>query len=267
MFDIAKNNDCSLLFIIGLFFSFTQMIFSQENVPPCENCITVKGAIIRMDTTKHEIHLVFTAHDFAEGGEIIRAALKKHHAPASFFFTGDFYRNPKFKTFIEELQRDGYYLGGHSNKHVLYAPWENQDSLLISNEEFMKDIAANYSAMQSFGIEKRDAPYFLPPYEWYNDSIAAWSKEFGLTLIDFTPGTYSNADYTTPDMGTRYLSSNTIFNRILTYEQHDRHGLNGFILLTHIGTDAARTDKFYNKFDALLTALEKRGYTFTPLGK
>ncbi len=268
MIDASKNNCSTLLFTIAYIFilNSTQMLFSQDNSAAFQNYIMVKGAIIRMDTTKRELPLVFTAHDFAEGGEIVRAALKKHHAHASFFFTGDFYRNPRFKIFIEELHRDGHYLGGHSDKHLLYAPWENQDSLLISKEEFLDDIAANYSAMKSFGITKSDAPYFLPPYEWYNDSIAAWSKEFGLTLIDFTPGTYSNADYTTPDMGTRYLSSDTIFNRILAYEQRDPHGLNGFILLTHIGTDAARTDKFYNKFDALLTELEKRGYKFTPLG-
>ncbi len=39
---------------------------------------------------------------------------------------------------------------------------------------------------------------------WYNAQISAWTAERGLTLVNFTPGTRSNADYTTPDMGDRY---------------------------------------------------------------
>ncbi|MPM55620.1 hypothetical protein SDC9_102417 [bioreactor metagenome] len=57
-----------------------------------------------------------------------------------------------------------------------------------------------------------------------------------------------------------YLSSETIYNRILTYE--DEHSLNGFLLLIHIGTDPKRTDKLYNRLDDLIRELKKRGYEF-----
>jgi peptidoglycan/xylan/chitin deacetylase (PgdA/CDA1 family) len=46
------------------------------------------------------------------------------------------------------------------------------------------------------------------------------------------------------------------------YEQrHTAGGLNGFILLMHIGTDAARTDKFYYQLPELIRWLKSRGYT------
>jgi len=41
--------------------------------------------------------------------------------------------------------------------------------------------------------------------------------------------------------------------------------LNGFILLMHFGTDAKRTDKFYNRLDELITTLKKSGYKFTSI--
>jgi peptidoglycan/xylan/chitin deacetylase (PgdA/CDA1 family) len=223
------------------------------------------GGIIRTDTTKKEIHLVFTGHEFGDGGEVIRSVLRKHRVKAAFFLTGDFYRNKNFSTLIRGLKSDGHYLGGHSDKQLLYCSWEKRDSLLVSKEEFTADLTANYAEMERFGVRKSDAPFFLPPYEWYNESVSAWTKEFGLTLVNFSPGTYSNADWTIPELGKQYLSSDTIYNRILSYENNHSAGLNGFIFLTHIGVDPRRTDKFYLRLDGLLLELEKRGYTFTLL--
>jgi endoglucanase len=63
-------------------------------------------------------------------------------------------------------------------------------------------------------------------------------------------------------MGNKYVSSDTILNSILEYEKKSGNGLNGFILLSHIGTDARRKDKFYHRLPALIKALKNRGYQF-----
>lgn len=225
-----------------------------------------QGGIVRMDTTRKEIFLVFTGHEFGDGGDVIRRVLRKHGIPGSFFLTGDFYRNPNFSRLIRALKHDGHYLGAHSDKHLLYAAWGNRDSLLLSRAQFVEDLRGNYRAMKEFGIERRDAPFFLPPYEWYNASVASWCKEVGLVLVNFTPGTLSNADYTYPSGSGRYMSSDSIVGRILAFERASRSGLNGFLLLTHIGVDARRPDKFYRRLDGLITELQRRGYSFKRLG-
>ena len=81
----------------------------------------------------------------------------------------------------------------------------------------------------------------------------------GVQIVNFTPGTTSNADYTTPEMK-NYLSSEKIYDNILAYEV--KNGLNGFLLLIHIGTDAKRTDKLYNRLEDLIKELKRRGYEF-----
>ncbi len=224
--------------------------------------VLAHGGIIRMDTEKQEIYLTFTGHEFADGGPAIREALRKHAIKASFFFTGDFYRQAENSLLIRGLIADGHYLGAHSDGHLLYCAWENRDSLLVSRDEFLQDLWANYGEMRRFGIEARSATTFLPPFEWYNDSISRWCREAGFTLVNFTPGTYSNADYTTPDMGRQYVTSDTIVQRILAYERADPQGLNGFILLLHIGADPRRPDPMYKRLDDLLAALVERGYGF-----
>jgi endoglucanase len=224
-----------------------------------DNLIYSDGAIIRGDTTKKKLAIVFTGDEFADGGYCIDSVLEQQQIKASFFFTGRFYRNPAFRPLIKQLVKQGHYMGAHSDQHLLYCDWTKRDSLLVTKEQFAKDLEKNYAIMQSFGIQRKAARFFLPPYEWYNDSIATWTKAAGLQLINFTPGTRSNADYTTPAMK-NYRSSAAIMESINEYESNHSYGLNGFILLLHIGTDVARTDKLYRQLPQLIAMLKKKGY-------
>jgi peptidoglycan/xylan/chitin deacetylase (PgdA/CDA1 family) len=223
------------------------------------------GAVIRGNVHKKEISLVFTGHDAADGLATVIDVLKAHRIKASFFLSGDFYRNESFSGMIGRLRKGGHYLGAHSDKHLLYCDWGKRDSMLVNKEQFRYDLKNNYAAMSSFGIEPEDARYFIPPYEWFNDSIAAWCKQYGVTLVNFTPGTSSNHDWTYPELGGQYTDSETIYNSILRFEKEENNGLNGFLLLTHFGTDARRPDKLYDRLDARITELEKRGYRFALL--
>lgn len=223
------------------------------------------GAIVRGDVSKKQIALVLTGDEFGDGGTHIPGVLQKWNARASFFLTGNFYSNDAFRTLITEIKNAGHYLGAHSDKHLLYADWNKRDSLLVSEEEFKRDLLANYERMGKFGIDAANAPYFLPPYEWYNSTISKWTRQLGLQLVNFTPGTRSHADYTYPEMKERYVSSEKIYTSIMDFERNDPNGLNGFILLIHIGTDPRRTDKFYHRLDRLLEELTEKGYHFVTI--
>jgi peptidoglycan/xylan/chitin deacetylase (PgdA/CDA1 family) len=187
--------------------------------------------------------------------------LQKSNAKASFFFTGDFYRNKQYHKLIKQLKTDGHYLGAHSDKHLLYADWSKRDSLLISQKEFDKDLSDNYQVMMNFGIDPRESKFFLPPYEWHNKETVDWASQLGLTTVNFTPGTRTNADYTTPEMP-NYRSTEEILNDLKNYERKDPNGLNGAIILIHLGTSPARTDKFYNQLNNLIESLKGKGYEF-----
>lgn len=221
---------------------------------------------MRGDTTEKRIALVFTGDEFGDGADMIAKTLKAENVKASFFLTGNFYANPKFATAVKRLRTEGHYLGAHSDKHLLYCDWSKRDSLLVTRQQFENDLKENYRKMKKFGIEESEARFFLPPYEWYNDSISRWTLELGLQLVNFTPGTLSTADYTTPDLK-NYRSSDTIYRSIQNFEGAKSKGLNGFILLLHIGTDPKRTDKFYKRLPALLKELKLKGYEFERIDK
>jgi endoglucanase len=229
--------------------------------------ITSHGAIIRGDTTKKKIAMVFTGDEFGDGADFIASALKKNKVHASFFLTGNFYRNEKFTSVIRKLQSGGNYLGTHSDKHLLYNDWDKRDSLLVTRKQFDDDINNAYQELAKFNIDKEKARYFLPPYEWYNDTIAKWTAATGLKLVNFSPGTRSNADYTYPQMNNKYVDSKAVMASVINYESKSKSGLNGFILLVHIGTDPRRTVKFYLHLPELISTLKNKGYSFVTINE
>ena len=225
-----------------------------------DNNIYQDGGIIRTDPSVKHIDFVFTAADKADGAERIISTLRKYNIKGGFFFTGEFFE--MYPDVVRRLVAEGHYVGSHSYGHLLYAPWGNRDSLLVTRQEFNEDIFKSYKVLREFGIT--NAPYFIPPYEHYNATISSWVRQLGLQVINYTPGTLTNGDYTTPEMK-RYFSSKEILGRIWEYERTDPNGLNGHIMLIHFGTDPARTDKFYDKLPGLIRELRRKGYSFTPL--
>lgn len=230
----------------------------QTGVTDNANVYEQAGAIIKGDPTKKRICLVFTADDKADGANTIISTLKKDKVKGGFFFTGKFYE--MYPDIVRQLVADGHYVGSHSYGHLLYAPWEKRDSMLVSKQQFVDDMLKSYNTMASFGISKEKAPYFIPPYEYYNSKVNGWAHEMGLQIINFTPGTGTNADYTTPDMGERYKSSAQLYKRLLDFER--QHTLNGHFLMIHFGTHPSRTDKFYTLLPKIIKTLQHRGYTF-----
>jgi peptidoglycan/xylan/chitin deacetylase (PgdA/CDA1 family) len=221
----------------------------------------VEDGIIRGPKDKKEIALVFTGGSFAEGTTITLEVLKKHGAKASFFFTGDFMRVAEFKPLIERVVAEGHYLGPHSDKHLLYAPWEDRSKNLVTEEGFKKDIEDNIREIEKFGVKREEIKYYIPPFEWYNRQHVEWAKEMGITLINYTPGTRSNADYT-GEAAKNFVPTSVIYDSIIRKEKEDESGLNGFLLLLHVGSGPGRKDKFFYRFGELMDYLAGKGYKF-----
>lgn len=216
-----------------------------------------EGAIVRGPRTDRRLALVFTGHEFAEGGDTILDELAKHRAKATFFLTGQFLDNPQFRPVVQRIIAEKHGLGPHSDKHLLYCDWTPVKKTLVSQELFKADLVANLEKIERLGAAR--PRYFLPPYEHYNQEIARWSAELGLRLVNFTPGTRANADYT-EDKAANFASSRAIFQSIVGREREESHGLSGFLLLLHVGAGPGRTDKFHTRFGALLDELAAKDY-------
>lgn len=223
-----------------------------------------QGAIVQFNTEKKIIYLVFTADAYFDGGAHILQVLGKKGIKGSFFFTGNFLRDRSNYQLIRKIKKAGNYIGVHSDQHLLYCDWTNKDSLLITKDEFEADILNNFKELKRFGIIPEESFYYIPPYEWYNKTIVEWGMQLNMETISFTPGTGTNADYTTPDMP-NYKSSVKIYSDLLKFERDAEHGLNGAILLVHPGTSIERKDKFYRYLEDMVRHFSSKGYQFKSL--
>jgi hypothetical protein len=232
---------------------------SQQSSPAANAYSWDHGGIVRGDSAVKKIAWVFTGDEYFEGLGRITEMLSSAKAKGSFFLTGRLYRNPLAKSGILRLLADGHYMGPHSDAHLLYNDWSKRDSNLVAKDSMLNDLRSNYKAMKELGIQEKQL-YFIPPYEWWNRQVASWCKELNVQVINFTPGTGTNADYTYPEMALAYRSSANLQKRLFAFE-HDR-SLNGAILLIHIGTDARRTDKLYEKLPEMMKYFQSKGYSF-----
>lgn len=232
-------------------------------MPENETSITTeRGAVVRGPRDRKVMAVQFTGGQYADGATTILEELKKRGIKASFYFTGDFLRNPEFKPLIERVCNEGHYLGPHGDKHLLYASWEQPPKLLVTREQFDADLSANMREIERFGIPADKACYFNPAYQHYTQEIADWTRERGMILVNYTTGTLSHADYMLDD-DPRYRTSEEMVKSVLDYERRDADGLNGFILHMHIGAGPGRTrDHLYNHLGGLLDELARRGYCF-----
>jgi peptidoglycan/xylan/chitin deacetylase (PgdA/CDA1 family) len=234
---------------------------NPANLDPSSPWTFDHHGVIRGDVSRKQLALIFTGGDFGEGTAHILNVMRDQRISASFFFTGDFLRKPQYVPFVKRAVAEGHYVGPHSDRHPLYCPWEDRAKTLVTEDDFRRDLQRNIDDLRALGA-LADTPspiYFIPPYEWFNDDQVAWAKKMNVLLLNFTPGSGSNRDWA-PEGHKSFVPSKKIIADILAYEQKDPHGLNGFILLMHVGSE--RKDKTFLLLADLLNELKRRGYGF-----
>jgi endoglucanase len=218
-----------------------------------------EGGIVRGPRGEKKLALEFTADEFTEGGTIVLNELAARRLRASFFLTGRCVRNPDNQALVRRIIAEGHFLGPHSDSHPLLCPWTGPKKTLVTKEFFQGEMERNITAIEQFGVQRRAIQFFIPPYEWYNEEIARWARDLDLRLINFTPGTRATADYT-QNGASNFVSSQAIFESIVAREKQD--GLNGYLLLLHLGSGPLRMDKMTDRLGKLIDYLQGRGYQF-----
>lgn len=248
----------------GLTYYFAAMENEGKRQKDVETVKDQWGAVVKINPGEKNIFLVFTADSMFQGGERILKTLKKERVKGSFFFTGNCLRLPEHEDIIKRIIKDEHYVGGHSDNHLLYAEWGKRDSLIVSRDSLMRDLERNAAELARFGITKEKSRWLLPPYEYYNSESNFLTERMGYRVLNYTPGTGTPADYTTPDMPS-YKTSEQLIDNLYNFE--NAVGLDGAILLIHPGIHPDRTDRLYNRLGEIIKHLKEKGYSFRSLNE
>src|SRR5437016_3659086 len=109
------------------------------------------GAIVRGDSARKEIALVFTGGDYGDGTTAILDTLRRERVPAGLFVTGAFLRRPGQAALLRRALREGHYVGPHSDKHLLYCDWNERSRSLVTEPEFCADLQRNIDDLKKLG--------------------------------------------------------------------------------------------------------------------
>lgn len=218
------------------------------------------GAVIRADAGQSRIALIFTGGDHGQASKAILDILAEEQVRASFFLTGGYLANPNQRALVDRMVEGGHFVGPHSHAHPLYCSWDDRSKSLISREYFESDLRQNIGELRQLGALAPGEPvFFIPPYEWFNRDQVRWADAMGVRLFNFTPGSGSNRDWI-PETDPKFVSSRDIVSGVLDHERAATGGLNGFLLLFHLGS--TRHDLMDEELRRLITTLKGRGYSF-----
>lgn len=215
--------------------------FQNDGQPPIGNASKEELAKLDTyytgDTSDKTIYLTFDA-GFENGNTApILDALKKHHAPATFFVVGTYMEsNPEL---IKRMVSDGHTVGNHTYHH----PDMSKISSESSFEKELKDVETVYKKV----TDKEMVKFYRPPQGKYNESNLQMAKDLGYKTFFWS---LAYVDWYEDNQPTKEAAFEKLLGRI-----HP-----GAIVLLH-STSKTNADIL----DELLSKWEDMGYQFKPL--
>ncbi len=244
------------------------------------------GILVRGPRSEKRVALCLWGDLFSEGAEAILTELESRQVSASFFLTDQFPADQYPAPLLGWLFDERFYLGNvwdslHPISYAEIPPAFRARYGLPS----APSMPATFPVELRAGVEQLTQNESKPGVQPFSGRVRQKHIDEGLedflflpspandirwlqgtdnadlTIITPTPGTLSGMDGTQENQ-TNFVSSQAIFDSILQREREDPNGLNGFILMFHLGSGPGRMDKFHTRFGELLTALATRGYSF-----
>ena len=285
VFDLARREEDPQVLLRFRIVGHRILAHTRTNAVP-ELATFQNGFLVRGLRNKKRVALCLWGDLFSEGAEAILTELESRQVSASFFLTDQFPADQDPAPLLGRLFGKRYYLGNvwdslHPASYAEIPPAFRARYGLPSAPSMPATVPVELRA----GVEQLTQNESKPGVQPFSERVRQkhidegfedfvllpsrsndswWLKgtdNASLTIIAPTPGTLSGLD-NTQEGQTNFVSSQAIFDSILERELEDPNGLNGFILMFHLGSGPGRTDKFHPRFGELLDALAARGYSF-----
>ena len=141
-----------------------------------DDCYDRHGAMVRHNASQRVIYPVFSADSLCEGLPFILQTFEQRGLRASFFFTGNFLRDSSHRALIQLVIDGGHYVGGHSDRHLQLAEWDEERTARVTIDSMLRDVDSNLHLLATeWGIPEDSCRWFLPPFEWINADTTDYS--------------------------------------------------------------------------------------------
>lgn len=213
-----------------------------------------------------------------DGGSTANAAmdimdtLRSRNVTTTMFLTGHFIK--KHSDIVKKLIEAGHELGNHMFSHLhltTYSENRIQYTLsAISQSVIQRElITADQLLVSATG--QHFAPLWRAPYGEFNEQLCAWARDAGYVHVGWRQGRswrdgFDTNDWIADSETPGFKTPEEVFTKIVTLANTKPYGINGGIILMHLGTERKkREDQVHLKLGAMIDSLRVLGYEIVPI--
>lgn len=223
-------------------------------------------------STQKMISLTFDGHYLSNVAGEILDTLKSREVTATMFLTAMFIQ--RNASLVRRMIAENHEIGNHTASHPHLTSYEKTrtQSLLPSiTAEFVGQELrnANDEFKKVAGMDM--LPLWRAPYGEKNDQLCRWALEYGFLHIGWRQARTWKYNFDTydwvPDPQTPgYHTPDQILKKFSTLSTKKPYGINGAIILMHLGTlRKNRNHQMHRYLGTLIDTLRANGYTFVPV--
>ncbi len=215
--------------------------------------------LTRGNMGRKEIAFTFDAGSNAKVASEILDLLKEQNIQSTMFLTGQFVESNA--EIVKRIASAGHEVGNHLMKHDHLIDPKSMRTALTRQELMVQlhQVEKRYEAVTGRSMSK----LWRAPYGEINQEIIDWASSMGYTHVGWTRSgklSLDTLDWVADPKSSLYRTPDEIMNRILAFEKADHNGLNGGIVLMHLGSERPTNEMPHRKLSQLFDQLFKKGY-------
>lgn len=234
---------------------------------PPEAVTLASMGLVRAPQGERQVLLTFDGGSNANATPQILQALRKHGIRATVFLTGEFIQ--RYPEMVRQIALDRHVVGNHTNTHphlTTYSFNGRHGTLSGVTAPFLKEQLRRTEEAYRAVSGKPLAPYWRAPFGEANRDIVSWAEEAGYRHVSWSPK-LDSLDWVADQSSPLYKGPEQILRGILGQADRAPGGVDGGIILMHLGTERAGEDGAHLILEPLIGQLRERGYSFVDVEK
>lgn len=245
---------------VGVWNGQQQLVYEDYFEITYKNALVeaLRYPVVRGKRELRQVSLTFDGGSSDNGAREILRILAEKKIATTIFLTGQFIE--KYPELVLEILQAGHEIGNHTYNHphlTTYAENHRHDTLPGVTREFVQHQLLHTDSLFFALTGKHMLSFWRAAYGEYNQEILDWAAEAGFMHIGWTNG-FDTFDWVHDEASTLFKTPEDV-HRAIIKKDDDKNGLNGAIVLMHLGTDR-ENGQMYTMLGGLIDDLVSRGF-------
>jgi peptidoglycan/xylan/chitin deacetylase (PgdA/CDA1 family) len=225
--------------------------------PPVDLANLTRGPV-----GQKQVYLTFDGGSTANVTVTILDILKREGVHATIFLTGEYMQ--RYPDLTRRIAQEGHVVGNHTYSHphlTTYSFNARQATLSGVTEAFLKNQLQRTADMFQLIAGQPMSHLWRAPFGEFNAQILSWAQSVGFRHVCWTPH-LDTLDWVASPSDPLFKSPEQILQGLLKRDSSDPYGLDGGIVLMHLGTERESGMEANKILPQLIESLRAKGYRF-----